>query len=61
MEDDWEKERKEFSQEIGPVLSSEDQNREGSAMSGRVETRAIRTAGERAGQVTGRTGDGQDR
>lgn len=58
MEGDWEKERKEFSQEIVPVLSSEDWNREGAAVSGMgVETGAIRTRGGRAGQVMYRTGD----
>lgn len=57
MEGDWEKERKEFSQKIVPVLSSEDGNKEGAAVSGKgVETGAIRTTG-RWGQVMDRTGD----
>lgn len=58
MEDDWEKERKWFSQEIVSGLRGEDRNREESEVSRRgVETRAIRTAGGQAGQMTDRTGD----
>lgn len=62
MEADWEKERKEFGQEVVPVLSSEDRNGEGAAVSGKgVETGAIGTIGGRAGQVMDRTGDQQVR
>lgn len=62
MEGDQEKERKEFSQEIVPVLSNEDRNGEGAAVNGKgVETGAIRTTGGWAGQVMDRTGDQQVR